>query len=47
MAITVTFAEHPDGTLVTVRHTGLVEDQGEVQGWLDSLDRLSELLASA
>lgn len=46
MSITVDFAEHPQGTLVTIHHAGLVEDQGEVQGWTESLDRLAGLLAS-
>lgn len=45
MNITVTLAEHPAGTLVTIRHRGLVRDQGEVQGWTESLDRLATLLA--
>jgi uncharacterized protein YndB with AHSA1/START domain len=45
MTITVTFAEHPDGTLVTARHQGLVEDQGEVEGWTQSLERLATLLS--
>ncbi|HEU4456835.1 MAG TPA: SRPBCC domain-containing protein [Longimicrobium sp.] len=44
MTITVTFAEEGGGTRVTARHAGLVEDQGEVQGWLESLDRLAALL---
>lgn len=45
MTITVSFAEHPEGTRITIRHAGLVTDQGEVQGWMESLDRLAELLA--
>ncbi len=47
MSITVDFSEHPDGTLVTIRHAGLVTDQGEVQGWTESLDRLASLLAES
>jgi uncharacterized protein YndB with AHSA1/START domain len=42
--ITVTFAEHADGTRVTIRQTGLLSDQGEVQGWTETLDRLSQHL---
>lgn len=38
--ITVTFAEHEGGTLVTIRHDGLAVDQGEVQGWKEGLVRL-------
>jgi uncharacterized protein YndB with AHSA1/START domain len=45
MTITVTFSEHADGTLVTARHQGLVEDQGEIQGWTETLERLATLLA--
>lgn len=45
MRIDVAFAEHPEGTEVTLRQTGLVRDQGEVQGWREALDRLHELLA--
>jgi uncharacterized protein YndB with AHSA1/START domain len=44
--ITVTFAPRDDGTLLTVRHTGLVVDQGESQGWSEGLDRLAGLLAA-
>jgi uncharacterized protein YndB with AHSA1/START domain len=47
MTITITFAPHPDGTRVTARHAGLVADQGEVQGWTESLDRLASLLAES
>jgi uncharacterized protein YndB with AHSA1/START domain len=47
MTITVAFDEHPDGTLVTIRHAGLTEEQGEVQGWTESLDRLASLLAAS
>lgn len=45
MTIAIDFAEHPRGTGVTIRQAGLVEDQGEVQGWTESLDRLAALLA--
>lgn len=45
--ITVTLDEHADGTLVTIRQTGLVSDQGEVQGWAETLDRLTDHLAKA
>lgn len=45
MTILVTLDEHGGGTLLTARHAGLTEDQGEVQGWTESLDRLAALLA--
>lgn len=45
MRITVTLAQHADGTRVHVRQEGLVTDQGEVQGWTESMDRLATLLA--
>lgn len=47
MRIAATFAERGGGTEVTIRHAGLEKDQGEVQGWTESLDRLAEELASA
>jgi uncharacterized protein YndB with AHSA1/START domain len=43
--ITVTFAEHADGTQVTIRQSGLLADQGEVEGWTETLDRLAEHLS--
>ncbi len=46
MTISVAFAEEEGGTRVTIRQTGLDADQGEVQGWLESLDRLAEALPS-
>lgn len=46
MRITVAFADSGAGTRVTIRHTGLAADQGEVQGWRESLDRLRSHLAS-
>lgn len=45
MTIAVSFDAVADGTRVTVRQTGLEQDQGEVQGWLEGLDRLAALLA--
>ena len=45
MTILVTLDARGGGTLLTARHAGLVEDQGEVQGWTESLDRLAALLA--
>jgi uncharacterized protein YndB with AHSA1/START domain len=45
MTIALTFDEHPEGTRLTARHAGLPEDRGEVQGWMESLDRLAALLA--
>lgn len=46
MRITVTFDERGDGdgTRMTVRHAGLVVDQGGGQGWTEGLDRLEALL---
>jgi uncharacterized protein YndB with AHSA1/START domain len=44
MRIAVTLAEQAEGTRVTIRQEGLVTDQGEVQGWAESLDRLGEHL---
>jgi uncharacterized protein YndB with AHSA1/START domain len=46
MTISIDFGEHPRGTLVTARHAGLDQDQGEVQGWKEGLDRLATLLAT-
>lgn len=46
MRITVSFEERPGGTEITVRHAGLLSDQGESQGWIETLDRLAEQLAS-
>lgn len=43
--ILVTFDEHPAGTRVTIRQTGLLSDQGEIQGWRETLDRLAGHLA--
>jgi uncharacterized protein YndB with AHSA1/START domain len=45
--ITVTFAEHADGTQVTIRQTGLIADQGEVEGWTETLDRLAAHLGES
>ena len=47
MTITVTFVQHAEGTRITARHVGLVQDQGEVQGWMEALDRLATLLAAS
>lgn len=44
--ISVTLSEHPRGTEVTLRHAGLVVDQGESAGWRETLDRLAELVAA-
>ena len=46
MEMDVKFEALERGTRVAVRHAGLVRDQGEVQGWRESLDRLAELLAA-
>ncbi len=45
--VTVTLEERAGGTEITVRHAGLLRDQGEGQGWTESLDRLAELLAGS
>lgn len=45
MRLMVSFTELGSGTKVTIRQTGLVVDQGEVQGWIEGLDRLAEQLA--
>jgi uncharacterized protein YndB with AHSA1/START domain len=45
--VTVTLAEHDGKTKVVVRQAGLIVEQGERQGWSESLDRLAELLATA
>jgi uncharacterized protein YndB with AHSA1/START domain len=45
--MTVTFTEREGGTEVVVRHAGLVADQGEGQGWTETLDRLGEHVAAA
>ena len=44
MRITVAFADDPGGTRVSIRTAGLEVDQGESQGWTESLERLAELL---
>ena len=46
MRVTATFAERDGGTEMTVRHAGLEVDQGEVQGWAETLDRLGEHLSA-
>ena len=46
MRITVTFSDEPGGTRVSIRHAGLRVDQGESQGWAESLERLDGLLAA-
>jgi uncharacterized protein YndB with AHSA1/START domain len=45
--VTVTFAEQEGRTKVTVRHTGLIADQGEGRGWSESMARLADFLAAA
>lgn len=44
MRVSVTFAEEDGKTKVTVRHEGLIADQGESQGWTEMLDLLAEHL---
>jgi uncharacterized protein YndB with AHSA1/START domain len=44
MRIEVAFAEEAGKTIITIWHHGLVLDQGEVQGWAESLDRLEGYL---
>ncbi len=43
--IEITLHDHADGTEMRVRHTGLSSDQGEGQGWRESLERLDTLLS--
>lgn len=45
--IDVMFADHPQGTEITLRHCGLVIDQGEIQGWQQGFERLDAVLAMA
>lgn len=45
MTISAVFDAVAEGTRVTLRQAGLVRDQGEVQGWMEGLDRLAALLA--
>jgi uncharacterized protein YndB with AHSA1/START domain len=42
--IEVMLAEHAAGTEMRIRHTGLARDQGEGEGWKQSLERLNTLL---
>jgi uncharacterized protein YndB with AHSA1/START domain len=46
--VTVTFADHPGGTEVTLRHAfpaAVHERAGTEQGWREMLDRLDQVLA--
>lgn len=45
--VAVSFVDLDGMTRVTIRHYGLIVDQGEVQGWIEGLDRLQELLVRA
>jgi uncharacterized protein YndB with AHSA1/START domain len=45
--ITVWFEDLGEDTRLTIRHEGLEKDQGEVQGWTETLDRLAERVAAA
>ena len=47
MSLDVTLAETDGGTRVTLRQTGLVRDQGEIQGWMEAMDRLSALVSAS
>lgn len=47
METDVRFEAVPGGTRLVIRQTGLIEDQGEVQGWSEALERLSDHLADA
>jgi uncharacterized protein YndB with AHSA1/START domain len=43
MTVTIEFADHRDGTLVTIQHDGLLNDEvreGHNHGWIGSLDKL-------
>lgn len=44
--VDVSFTEHEGRTTVTIRHSGLIADQGELQGWTESMDRLEVHLGS-
>lgn len=44
--VTVTFTEDRGRTTVTIQQSGLAAEQGELQGWTESLIRLRELLES-
>lgn len=43
----VILEEDGDGTAMTVHHTGLAVDQGESEGWRQSLERLDTYLAAS
>lgn len=45
--VTATFDESEGKTRVTVRYTGMIEDQGESDGMMETLDRLAEHLSGA
>ena len=44
--IEVGLGDHPAGTELRIRHTGLHSDQGEGIGWRQSLERLESLFTS-
>lgn len=44
MTVSIEFTDHRDGTLVTIQHDGLLNEQvreGHTHGWNGSLDKLS------
>ena len=44
MTVTIEFADHRDGTLVTIQHDGLLDEEvraGHNHGWCGSLDKLN------
>ena len=45
--VEVTLEERDGVTDLTVRHSGLSREQGEHEGWTETLDRLAELLEGA
>jgi uncharacterized protein YndB with AHSA1/START domain len=48
MSVTIEFADHRDGTLVTIQHDGLLNDEvreGHTHGWNGSLDKLAACCA--
>ena len=45
--ILVMLRDHDAGTELRIRHTGLSSDQGESEGWRQSLERLQSLFSSA
>jgi uncharacterized protein YndB with AHSA1/START domain len=50
MRVTVEFHDHPDGTLVTIMHEGLMDEQvreGHGHGWNGCFDKMARCVAKA